>query len=136
MFGDGEATKVDEIEPINVSGLSIELVRDLACHIGENPLWHSLERQLYWTDIPAGRMFRHQPGTGSHTQIYSGKPVGGFTFEASGGVLLFMDRGTISRWNGETRASRFNDVIADPCGPAFCGTMATSNAGDVPGRKQ
>lgn len=140
MFEPREAAKVDEIESINSSGLSIELVCNYACHIGENPLWHPLEHQLYWTDIPTGRMFRYQPGTGSHTQIYSGRPVGGFTFEEDRGLLLFMDRGTISRWNGKTvavcladipaeRASRFNDVIADPCGRVFCGTMATSDAG-------
>jgi D-xylonolactonase len=62
--------------------------------------------------------------------------VGGFTIQADGKLLLFMERGAIRTWkNGfqetivpeipEERNSRFNDVIADPEGRVFCGTMPT-----------
>lgn len=119
-----------------------ELIADYACHIGENPLWHPLEHRLYWTDIPTGRLFQFDPGTGEHRQIFAGRPVGGFTFQADGGLLLFMDRGTIGSWrNGELtdllsslpqeRHSRFNDVYADRTGRVFCGTMSTDQQ---PGR--
>jgi sugar lactone lactonase YvrE len=37
---------------------AMELVADFACDIGENPIWHPLERKLYWCDIPKGRIFR------------------------------------------------------------------------------
>lgn len=114
----------------------LELIADYACETGENPLWHPIERRLYWTDIPNGRLFRYDPASGHHEQCYQGRPVGGFTVQADGSLLLFMDRGTIALWrNGaltevvpeiaEECASRFNDVIADPQGRVFCGTMST-----------
>ena len=114
-----------------------ELIADYQCQTGEGPLWHPLERRLYWTDIPAGRMFRYEPRSGRHEQFYCGRPVGGFTIQADGSLLLFMDRGTIASWkDGALRYiveeiedevdTRFNDVIADPAGRVFCGTMPTA----------
>jgi sugar lactone lactonase YvrE len=113
-----------------------ELITDYQCNIGENPLWHPLERRLYWTDIPRGKLFRYDPATGKHEQCYSGPPVGGFTVQADGRLLLFMARGAIAEWHddqlnyildeiADERESRFNDVIADPAGRVFCGTMPT-----------
>jgi D-xylono/L-arabinono-1,4-lactonase len=116
-----------------------ELIADYACETGENPLWHPLEKRLYWTDIPNGRLFRYNPNTGHHEEIYQGRSVGGFTFEADGGLLLFRDRGNVALWRdgefveivGEIAAeldSRFNDVIADPAGRVFCGTMSSEHS--------
>ncbi len=113
-----------------------EQVVDCRCHTGENPLWHPLERCLYWTDIPRGRIFRYFPETGRSEQCYDGEPVGGFTVQADGALLLFMARGAVAVWNAgrlrfilretpEERDGRFNDVIADPAGRVFCGTMPT-----------
>jgi D-xylono/L-arabinono-1,4-lactonase len=62
--------------------------------------------------------------------------VGGFTIQMGGSLLLFMDRGTVTIWHDglpkevipeipPERTSRFNDVIADPRGRVFCGTMST-----------
>jgi sugar lactone lactonase YvrE len=117
----------------------IELIADYACEIGENPLWHSIEKRLYWCDIAAGRIFRYEPATGVHEPCYQGRTVGGFTIQADGSLLLFMDRGTIAIWReGDLvevvseipieRTSRFNDVIADPRGRVFCGTMSTDES--------
>jgi D-xylonolactonase len=117
-------------------------VADYECVTGENPLWHPDEKRVYWTDIPAGRLFRYDPATGDHEQCYEGEPVGGFTLQPDGALLLFMARGAVKLWrDGELttviedipaeRESRFNDVIADPTGRVFCGTMPTSAA---PGR--
>jgi D-xylonolactonase len=114
----------------------VELIADYACETGENPLWHPTEKKLYWCDIPRGRIFRFEPATGFHEQCYEGRPVGGFTVQSDGSLLLFMDRGTIARWrDGEVTEivesippeleSRFNDVIADPKGRVYCGTMST-----------
>ena len=115
-----------------------ELVADYACLTGEGPLWHPGERRLYWVDIPAGRMFRYDPETGSHEQFYQGETIGGFTIQEDGSLLLFMAKGAIAVWqDGELnyihedipdeRETRFNDVIADPAGRVFCGTMPTKN---------
>jgi sugar lactone lactonase YvrE len=118
---------------------AIEIIADYACATGENPLWHPAEQRLYWTDIPTGRLFCFDPEKNAHTQIYAGRPVGGFTFHAEGGLLLFMDQGMIAWWRdghlteclegiSAERSSRFNDVIADPTGRVFCGTMSTPDS--------
>lgn len=115
-----------------------EVIANYACETGENPLWHPIERRLYWCDIPKGRLFRYDPATGTHEQCYQGRPIGGFTIQADGSLLLFMDRGTIALWRdgaitkvvseiAAERSSRFNDVIADPLGRVFCGTMSTDD---------
>lgn len=115
-----------------------ELIADYACATGEGPLWHPREGRLYWVDIPNGRMFRYTPSLDTHEQCYEGEPVGGFTVQADGALLLFMTKGAIKIWReGELttvideipdeRDSRFNDVIADPAGRVFCGTMPTES---------
>jgi len=114
-----------------------ELIADYACQTGEGPIWHTDEKRLYWVDIPAGRMFRYHAETGTHEMCYSGDPVGGFTVQADGSLLLFRSRGAVVNWrDGEMstvvedipdeRDTRFNDVIADPEGRVFCGTMPTA----------
>ena len=114
-----------------------ECLADYACETGENPLWHVLEKRLYWCDIPKGRIFRFDPATETHERCYEGRTVGGFTIQSDGSLLLFMDCGTIANWRegelttllteiDEERGSRFNDVIADSRGRVFCGTMSSA----------
>lgn len=121
---------------------AMDSLADYACHTGENPLYHPGENRVYWTDIPAGRLFRYDLATGEHEVCYEGDPVGGFTLQADGGLLLFQSKGTVRTLKDGVvttviehipveRTSRFNDVIADPEGRVFCGTMS-SEAG--PGR--
>jgi len=116
-----------------------EVIADYACQTGENPLWHPREKRLYWTDILTGRLFRYDPNSGKHEEIYRSRPVGGFTFESEGGLLLFRDRGNVALWRegevvdivseiAEARDTRFNDVIADPAGRVFCGTMSSESS--------
>jgi D-xylono/L-arabinono-1,4-lactonase len=114
--------------------MNLEAIADYACVTGEGPLWHVEEQRLYWIDIPTGRIFRYDPAAGRHEQCYSGDLIGGFTIQADGALLLFMADGAIKIWrNGQLttvvdripdeQGSRFNDVIADPEGRVFCGTM-------------
>ena len=104
----------------------------------ENPLWHPHHQYLYWTDIPVGEMFRYDPDTGTYEQIYQGEPVGGFTIQEDGTLLLFKTKGTVEIWNEgkittvidsipEAWDTRFNDAIADPEGRVYSGIMATEN---------
>jgi sugar lactone lactonase YvrE len=113
-----------------------KLIADYACQVGEGPLWHPDEGRVYWVDIPRGRIFRYDPSTGAHEICYEGDVVGGFTIQEDGALLLFMARGAVKIWREGTlttvideipaeRDGRFNDVIADPEGRVFCGTMST-----------
>jgi sugar lactone lactonase YvrE len=121
-----------------------ELIVDVPFDVAENPLWHPLEQRLYWTDTFRGQLFRYDPATGKHEQCYQGEQVGGFTIQADGALLLFMQQRKIAIWRDgaletvvdEIPAEReffYNDVIADPAGRVFCGTVAKS-IGSQPGR--
>ena len=120
-----------------------QVIADYACETGEGPVWHAAEQRLYWCDIPRGRLFRYEPATGAHDMVFEGDQVGGFTVQEDGSLLLFMARGAIRRWRDgalttlvdeipAARDSRFNDVIADPAGRVFGGTMATK---EQPGKQ-
>lgn len=119
-----------------------ELIADYACQTGEGPMWHPTEKKVYWCDIPNGRLFRYDPKTGQHEKCFEHGVVGGYTIQADGALLLFMAKGAIRLWkNGQLTTlreslageedSRFNDVIADPLGGVFCGTMTSKTS---PGR--
>ena len=120
----------------------LELIADYACVCGEGPLWHPIEERVYWLDIVNPRMFWYEPATGRHASFDVGRVVGGFTIQADGALLLFMDRGSIGTWKAgrlqllveeipDERETRFNDVFADTRGRVFCGTMPTR---ERPGR--
>lgn len=115
----------------------IERVSATACVTGENPLWHPDERAVYWTDIPGAKIYRYDPASGETTVHYSGDIVGGFTLQADGALLLFGAGGKITLLKDgkadillqgipDEAQKRFNDVIADPMGRVFAGTMRAS----------
>ena len=120
--------------------MNSELIANYHCQTGEGPLYHLDEKKVYWVDIPPGRLFCYDPATGKHKQCFdlNGEAVGGFTIQADGSLLLFMAKGAVKIWrNGifktvinnipDELESRFNDVIADPAGRVFCGTMPSPN---------
>ena len=114
--------------------VELTCIADYQCGCGEGPLWHPDEGRLYWIDIASGRMFRCHAASNTHEQCYEGDVIGGFTLQADGSLLLFMSRGAVKVWREgvlttvideipDERETRFNDVIADPQGRVFCGTM-------------
>jgi len=116
-----------------------ELIADYNCRTGEGPLWHPDEKRLYWVDIPAGKLYRYDPATGHHELCFQGPPIGGAAVQTDGSLLLFMADCAVVVWREGTivktiikevaaereAGARFNDIIADPLGGVFCGTMAT-----------
>lgn len=124
-----------------------EVVVNLPCALGEGPLWHPDEKRIYWTDIHGSRIHRHDPASGLTESFNIGSKVGGMTLQADGALLLFMSLGAVAVWRGERpdrlaagtanglepildglpgeEDNRFNDVIADPEGRVFCGTLST-----------
>ena len=112
---------------------SVELVAPLVCEIGENPLWHSDSKQLFFLDIPAGEVHAYDPSKTTLTLHSRTRVSGGFTIQQDGSLLLFQD-GRISLLQPDgtlrevgsglcPRNDRFNDVIADPEGRVFAGAM-------------
>lgn len=112
----------------------VELVANAHCVTGENPLWNRREGRIYWVDIDTGRLFRADHQSLRTECFFQGAVVGGFTFQADGTLLLFeSDR--IAALDPETGLrrvliegidpdmQRFNDVIADPAGRVFAGTI-------------
>jgi D-xylono/L-arabinono-1,4-lactonase len=125
--------------------MTLELIANYVCPVGENPLWNPLDHQLYWLDIPSGTIYRYDPMTNAHEVFYQGNVTGGFTIQADGSLLLFGAGGRISRLHqgqittiieslpGEEN-NRFNDVVTDPEGCVLCGTMphnSTSQSGTL-----
>jgi D-xylonolactonase len=110
-----------------------EAVANYHCELGEGPVWHPDLQKLYWTNISAGKLYSYEPSTGQHGIVYEGEPVGGYTFQEDGSLLLFrvndiarfVEGGSaevLTRVEDEDMA-RFNDVIADPRGRVFAGTI-------------
>lgn len=102
--------------------------------LGENPLWDAGRQTLFWTDITAGELHAWREGMTKERPIYTGPMVGGFTFEADGMLLLFRvnDLARFNPANGECQPvrkftdpgmQRFNDVMADPAGRVYAGTI-------------
>jgi len=106
------------------------------CALGEALLWHPDECCLYWSDIPAGILYRYSPSSQQTDSFSVGAPVGGFTINQDGRLLIFMADGAVKLWSErgvetvikelpEERGNTFNDVIADPEGRVFCGVLST-----------
>lgn len=116
----------------------LEAVANYHCKVGENPLWDEREGRLYWEDIETHRLFRVDHASGEHECFYRGQSmIGGFSFQEDGSLLLFeVDRISVLTKRGEQRVvasgidsdmARFNDVIADPEGRVFAGTIGKTD---------
>lgn len=123
--------------------MSLEVAADFPCACGEAPLWHPEHERLYWVDVDEGKMYAFDPKARSAERVYRGGVIGGMTLQADGRLLLFMKDGAIGLWSPQSglelqravtagvEGTRFNDVIADPQGRVFAGTMPSQNQ---PGR--
>ncbi|QLG27144.1 SMP-30/gluconolactonase/LRE family protein [Halorarum halophilum] len=118
--------------------MSLERVTNHECELGEGPVWHPGEERLYWVDITAGELLRYDPAADASECVHEADVIGGVTVQRDGSLLLFMDGGRVGRWrDGDLETvgtpvesdTRFNDVIADPLGGVFCGTMPSSDRG-------
>ncbi|MBE35574.1 MAG: gluconolaconase [Opitutaceae bacterium] len=110
-----------------------EVLVNRSCALSENPFWDTDAQRFLWTDITGGAIWSHDASTDTTTKIYDGPNVGGFTQEADGSLLLFRTSDVVKMaadgsFNevaqfSEEGDSRFNDVIADPRGRVFAGTV-------------
>lgn len=105
------------------------------CTLGEGPLWHPLRRQLFWFDIPEGRLFCCD-GSGRSPEVREmGEPASaaGWIDEdsllvatASGLRLLDLGSGAHALLVGieaDNPVTRSNDGRTGPDGSFWIGTM-------------
>ncbi len=123
-----------------------EMIVDYKNIVGEGPLWHPVEKKLYWVDIMGGKIYRYDPASGEHGLFWEGAVLGGFTFQADGTLLLFLEKGAVAVLRdgklthiihglpGEAD-NRYNDVIADPAGRVFAGTMPVDDTRALAGER-
>ena len=112
-----------------------EVITDYRCQIGEGPIWHSIEKRIYWVDIPRGEAFCFDPETNEHKICYKGdEQLSGLTIQEDGSILLLFQRGAIAILrDGDLkfvvdkvpglRGIGLNDMIADPRGRVLWGSI-------------
>ena len=122
--------------------MNIEMLCNNHDKTGENPMWDDRRNVFFWTDIPRGLLWSFDPASGDVDRIYEGDPVGGFTMQEDGRLLLFRvsDVAAFDPATGDVRSlipfaddgvPRFNDVIAAPDGSVLAGTMGRDLKGGL-----
>ena len=104
---------------------------------GATPLWHPVERRLYWCDASTGRLSRLTPADGTvESPLPYGRPIGAMTLQGDGSLLLFRDgglvesfrdgcvAGTVTAASSEFRNTRFCAAAATPDGRVVCAMLA------------
>lgn len=116
---------------------------EIRCDLGEGPLWDPARGNLYVTDAFVGTVRVLDRKLRVLETIETGRTTTAITRQSDGSVLLFHDRGAITRrtpsgtsevlleYLPDEREGLFNDVIADPEGRVFAGAQPV---GSRPGR--
>lgn len=108
--------------------------------LGECPVWHPVERCLYYCDIAAQEVRRFDPATGALQRWPVGADMASLA-AAADGTLLLAQRDGLWRFDPRTGARaphaappydpaafRFNDGKCDPAGRFWVGTLSDARA--------
>ena len=109
--------------------------------VGECPRWHAQHQALYWVDIYAPALHRHDPASGANVSWPLPERIGCFAFRREGGLIAGMQSGIylvdfdagrpgtpvttrlVHAFDPDNPESRFNDGRCDPGGRFWAGTM-------------
>jgi sugar lactone lactonase YvrE len=114
---------------------SLELVVPARTELGEGPCWDPIRSVLWWVDITAGLVHRHEPGGVPDAVIDVRSPVGAVLRRRGGGLVVALadhlaaldpDTGAIEPLLdlGAMAGRRSNDAKVDPAGRLWVGRMA------------
>lgn len=103
--------------------------------VGECPLWHPLEQNLYWVDIGGFTVHRIHSATGEHRAFRLDSEPAALAMHAGGGLVVAMRSGFahLDTQSGalthlvdapyDQSKVRFNDGRVDPAGRFWVGTI-------------
>jgi len=116
--------------------LDIQALDAHRCRLGESPLWHPVEQQLYAVDIPGRQVLRWREGAGAPDIWPQDAEPGCIAARAGGGLLVARRDGlwALDTATGvQTRLApppydparlRFNDGKVDPAGRLWVGSIS------------
>jgi len=114
-----------------MSKSKLELLVDGGDRCGESPIWDFRARRLLWTDIPADVVYEWRDGKksvvhrGTNVSTIALARDGGLVFGGAGGLWKWTAKdgckSIVAEHNGEALA--INDMIVDPRGRIYAGTM-------------
>ncbi len=130
---------VSSAAPVN-----IERVGDMACTVGESPLWCARRSLWYWVDIAGRTVWRLDASSGTLRSWHTDEMVACIALADDGGLVAGMQSGVFHLRLGETgpeveatllatpadsmAGMRFNDGRCDRQGRFWSGTMALDMA--------
>jgi sugar lactone lactonase YvrE len=113
----------------------IKVVHDVPMALGECPLWHAHEANLYWVDIDGFAVHRLHPASGAHRAWRMDSEPTALAIHAGGGMLVALRSGYVhldtvsdavtplAAAPYDTTTTRFNDGRVDPAGRFWVGTL-------------
>ena len=103
--------------------------------VGECPLWHPAERNIYWVDIAGYKVHRIHPLTGEHREWRLESEPAAIAIHSHGGLVVATRSGFVHLDTGsgevspiapapyDTAIARFNDGCVDGAGRFWVGTI-------------
>jgi sugar lactone lactonase YvrE len=117
--------------------MRIDRVGEIACAVGESPLWDGRRSLWYWVDITARAVWRLDPASGALHAWHAREMVACIALDEQGDLIAGMESGISRLRPGDTLEAallaapaesmawqRFNDGRCDRQGRFWSGTMA------------
>ncbi len=115
--------------------VAIECVVPSRSQVGEGAVWDVEDAALWWVDIKAGLIHRHEPASGENAVFSFGEPVGCLARRDAGGLIVASQTGfylydpatgakqALADPEAQLPGNRFNDGTTDIHGRLWAGTM-------------
>jgi len=108
--------------------VSIDILSDIPCELGESALWDDRRDRFYWVDIIGQRIYAKDPAGGPTLEVSTPDPVGSVGLRVGDGLVVALrhaiafadvDRGTVEvvrELETDLAGNRFNDGAVDTGG--------------------